>query len=207
LYSRLVWSISSIAELFAQHGKTHIKTKSELITPKRLMEGAKQMSNQPYPPNPDDPTMQIPRATSEARPRAQEPDGQQVESRAEYVEDQNLVRANLRYWITRVVYFVLGVLEVIMGLRFIFRLLGANPDSSFVMALYNLSLVFVAPFNGIFNDQAIGKTSVLEVSTLIAMVIYALIAWGLVSLSRVILAPSLTNEQRVIRSRQSRTTP
>jgi|SRR5579859_219814 len=174
---------------------------------KRPLEGAKQMNNQPYPPNSDDPTTQDPRVTYEERQQAQETHRQQVESRAEYVEDQNLMRANLRYWITRVVYFVLGLLEVIMGLRFIFRLLGANPDSSFVMALYNLSLVFVSPFNGIFNDQAISRTSVLEVSTLIAMLIYALIAWGLVSLSRVILAPSLTNEQRVIRSRQSHTTP
>jgi hypothetical protein len=165
------------------------------------------MSNLPYPPNSDDPTIQNPRTTQEARPQAPYSDGQQVESSAEFVEDKNLMRANLRYWITRVVYFVLGVLEVIMGLRFIFRLLGANPYSSFVMALYNLSLVFVAPFNGIFNDQAIGKTSVFEVSTLIAMLIYALIAWGLVALSRVILTPSLTDEQHVIRSRRSRTAP
>jgi hypothetical protein len=123
------------------------------------------------------------------------------------VEDKNLVRANLRYWITRVVYFVLGLLEVIMGLRFIFRLLGANQGSAFVVFLYDLSHVFVAPFNGIFNDQTIGNTSVFEVSTLIAMLVYALIAWGLIELSRVILAPSLTDEQRVIRSRRSHTSP
>ena len=165
------------------------------------------MSNPPYPPNPDDPTIQNPRVNYEARQQAHGTDRQQVESHAEYVEDQNLMRANLRYWTIRVIYFVLGVLEVIMGLRFIFRFLGANQDSSFVMFLYNLSLVFVAPFNGIFNDQTIGKTSVFEVSTLIAMLIYALIAWGLVALSGVILAPSPTNEQHVIRSRHSRTTP
>jgi hypothetical protein len=187
--------------------KAHSNMTLELITPKRPMKGVKQMSNLPYPPNPDDPTIQNPRATYEARQQAHDTNGQQVESHTEYVEDKNLMRANLRYWITRVVYFVLGVLEVIMGLRFIFRLLGANPDSDFVMVLYNLSLVFVTPFNGIFNDQAIGRISVFEVSTLIAMLIYALIAWGLVTLSRVILAPLLTNEQHVIRSRRSRTTP
>jgi len=130
--------------------------------------------------------------------------GQQVESRAEYAEDQNLMRANLRYWITRVVYFVLGVLEVIMALRFVFRLLGAHQTSNFVIFLYNLSHVFVYPFNGIFNDQAIGSTSVFEVSTLIAMLIYALVAWGLVALGRVIFAPSLTDDQRVILPRRSR---
>ena len=105
------------------------------------------------------------------------------------------------------VYFVLGVLEVILVLRFVFRLLGAHQDSKFVMFLYNLSHMFVYPFNGIFNDQTIGSASVFEVSTLIAMLIYALIAWGLVALGRVIFAPSLTNDQRFILSRRSRNTP
>ena len=165
------------------------------------------MSNRPYPPNPDDPTVQNPIVPHEERPEAHSTHRQQVESRSEYIEDKNLMRANMLYWVTRVVYFVLGVLEVIMGLRFIFRLLGANQDSSFAMALYSLSYIFVSPFNGIFNDQTIGKVSVFEVSTLVAMLIYALIAWGLVALSRVVLAPSLTDEQRVIRSRRSHTTP
>jgi hypothetical protein len=186
--------------------KAHINMTFELITPKRRMEGAKQMSSRPYPPNPDDPTVHDPRVMREASPQANNTGGQQIESRAEYVEDRNLMRANLRYWIARVVYFVLGVLEVIMGLRFIFRLLGANQGSPFAMFLYGLSHVFVAPFNGIFNDQAIGNTSVFEVSTLIAMLVYALIAWGLVELSKLVLAPSLTDERRVIRSRRSRTT-
>ena len=165
------------------------------------------MSNRPYLPNPDDPTVPDPRVMYRASQQAHYTGGQPVESRAEYVEDQNLMRANLRYWITRVVYFVLGVLEVIMALRFVFRLLGAHQTSTFVIFLYNLSHVFVYPFNGIFNDQTIGSTSVFEVSTLIAMLIYALIAWGLVALGRVIFAPSLTNDQRFILSRRSRNTP
>jgi hypothetical protein len=185
----------------------HSNTAFELIAPKRHMAGAKQMSNQPYPPNPNDPTIQNPRVMDGARWQARDTDQQQVESHTQSVEDGNLTRANLRYWIARVIYFVLGVMEVIMGLRFIFRLLGANQESSFVMVLYSLSHVFVSPFNGIFNDQAIGRTSVMELSTLTAMLVYALIAWGLVALSNVILAPSLTDEQRVIRSRRSRTTP
>ena len=102
------------------------------------------------------------------------------------------------------VYFLLGVLEVILGLRFIFRLLGANEGSSFTLALYNFSHVFVGPFNGIFNDQAIGSKSVFELSTLVAMLIYALIAWGLVSLCRVLLAPNYGDGRRVSTSWRSR---
>ena len=186
--------------------KVYSNTTLGLITTKWPMEGAKQVSNFPYDPyDPDDPTtVRVPAVMGEARPQAHETTGRYVESQAEYVEYPNLMRANLRFWVTRVVYFVLGVLEVIMGLRFVFRLLGANPDNDFVRVLYDLSLMFVTPFNGIFNDQTIGRTGVFEISTLIAMLIYALIAWGLVALGRVIFAPSLTDDQRVIQPRRSR---
>jgi hypothetical protein len=97
-------------------------------------------------------------------------------------------RASVRNWFATLIYFLLGVLEVILALRFIFRLLGANQNSGFIQFLYTLSGGFVGPFNGIFNDQTIGNTSVFEVSTLIAILVYALVGWGLVSLVRVILA-------------------
>lgn len=124
-------------------------------------------------------------------------DGSQVASQVEVYENKNAQRANLRYWLSTFIYFLLGVLEVILGLRFIFRLLGANEGNDFIMFLYNLSHVFVGPFNGIFNDQAIGTASVFEVSTLVAMLIYGLIAWGLVSLGRVVFAPDYSGERRV----------
>lgn len=126
-----------------------------------------------------------------------DPNGNQVARQVSVREDKNVRNANMRYWISTVVYFLLGVLEVILGLRFVFRLLGANQSSGFVTFLYGLSHVFVGPFNNIFNDQALGSSSVFEFSTLVAMVIYGLIAWGLVSLGRVAFAPTYTGSQRV----------
>jgi len=107
----------------------------------------------------------------------------------------------MRYWITRVVYYILAVLEVILLLRFIFRLLGASQGNDFVMFLYNLSHVFVGPFNGIFNDQALGR-SVFELSTIVAMLVYALIAWGIVSLGRVVFAPNYTGRESATTTRR-----
>lgn len=133
-----------------------------------------------------------------------DPAGNRVENRETVYEDPNQSRANARYWITTIVYFLLGVLEVILGLRFLFRFLGANPNNSFISFLYSLSHVFVGPFNGIFNDQALGTRSVFEISTLIAMLLYALIAWGLVSLGRVIFAPNVPGRQTVSSTRRSR---
>lgn len=129
-----------------------------------------------------------------------DPEGNRVENREEIVEDVNQSRANTRYWITTITYFVLGILEVLLGLRLIFRLLGANEYNDFITFLYTLTHVFVGPFNGIFNDQALGH-SVFEVSTLIAMLIYALLAWGIVSLGRVLFAPVLPEHRRITTTR------
>ncbi len=184
------------------------------------------MNNQPYSPDPrgyQQPPNQVPyeggaygaaddtvRSSNSAGAYAQrqresyvDPMGNQVENRMEVFEDENQRRANIRYWITRITYFVLGVLEVILLLRFLFRLLGANQGSSFVMFLYNLSHVFVVPFIGIFNDPAFGN-SVFEISTVIAMLVYALLAWGIVSLGRVIFAPNLSSRQSITTTRRGR---
>lgn len=164
------------------------------------------MSQQPYAPDPhmhNDPTYPIPVQGQQGREvnaggvhteRQQEnyidPAGNRVERRADVYEDDNVRRANIRRNIATTIYFILGVLEVILGLRFVFRLLAANEGSGFVAFLYNFSYFFVAPFQGIFNDQNPAGSSVFEVSTLVAMLIYALAAWGLASLGRVVFAPS-----------------
>jgi len=87
------------------------------------------------------------------------------------------------------IYFIFGVLDVLLAFRFIFKLLGANPSSGFVDFIYNLSAVFVAPFAGIFNTSLANgdvTTSVFEPATLVAFIVYAILAWGIVALIRVI---------------------
>ena len=87
--------------------------------------------------------------------------------------------------IKKTVYYVLGVLEVLFAFRLIFKLLGANPGSPFVSFIYTLSGIFIAPFNGIFRSavtEGIETKSVLEPTTIIAMIVYALIAYGMVRL-------------------------
>ncbi len=85
----------------------------------------------------------------------------------------------------RVVYYILGVLEVLFAFRLVFKLLGANPSSGFVSFIYSISQVFLTPFTAIFRSavtQGIETKAVLEPSTIIAMIVYALIAWGIVKL-------------------------
>lgn len=85
----------------------------------------------------------------------------------------------------RVVYYILGILETLFAFRLIFKLLGANPSSGFVSFIYTLTGVFLNPFKGIFStsvNEGIETSSVLEPSTIIAMIVYALIAYGVVVL-------------------------
>lgn len=130
--------------------------------------------------------------------------GNQIESQVEIYNNKNLSRANMRNWSITVIYFILGLLEVILGLRFIFRLLGASTSSSFTMFLYNLAHEFISPFNGIFNDQTLTTHSVFELSTLVAMLIYALIGWGLVALIGVLFPPMYNSHQQITKTRRSR---
>lgn len=93
----------------------------------------------------------------------------------------------------RIVYYILGLLEVLLGFRLVFKLLGANPGSGFVSFIYSISEVFLVPFNAIFRaaaTQGIETEALMEPSTIIAMVVYALIAWGIVKLMAIMLGRS-----------------
>lgn len=83
--------------------------------------------------------------------------------------------------IARLVLFIFGVIEVFLALRFLLLLLGANAAAGFVNFVYAVSAVFMAPFYAVLRtDQVSGAT--FEWSALIAMVVYALIAWGILAL-------------------------
>ena len=88
----------------------------------------------------------------------------------------------------KIVYYILGILEALLAFRIIFKLLGANPGSAFVSFIYNISGAFLAPFSGIFRSavtNGVETKAVLEPSTVIAMIVYALIAYGVVKLIKI----------------------
>jgi len=82
---------------------------------------------------------------------------------------------------SRIIWYIAGVIIALLGLRVLFFLLGANQGSPFVDFIYAISGVFAWPFYGIFPQPAYG-VSVLDTASLVAMVIYALIAWGIARL-------------------------
>ena len=81
----------------------------------------------------------------------------------------------------RIVWFIVGVIDAIIAIRFVLLLLGANHDAGFVDFVYSISNPLVAPFTGIFGQPTYG-VSVFEISSLLAIIIYTLIGWGIVKL-------------------------
>lgn len=90
-----------------------------------------------------------------------------------------------RYTLSNGVYFVLGVIEIVLAFRLMLKLLGANPNSGFVNFVYNISGFLNAPFKAIFHTSTNSgdvTTGVFEPATLVAMLVYAVVAWGIVEL-------------------------
>jgi len=86
------------------------------------------------------------------------------------------------------VYFLFGALEILLAFRLILKLAGASMASAFVGLIYGITGFFILPFEGIFRRgfaQGVETTSVLEPSTLVAIIVYALLAWGIVKLVRI----------------------
>jgi hypothetical protein len=83
------------------------------------------------------------------------------------------------------IYFFFGVVEVLLAFRFVLKIAGANPVSGFVRFIYGITQLLVWPFEGIFRRAAapgFEVTSIFEPSTLVAIVVYAVLAWGILQL-------------------------
>ena len=83
------------------------------------------------------------------------------------------------------IWYVYGFIAIILALRFVLKLTGANPTNSFVDIVYSISGVFSAPFDSIFGVAKTTSgaiTSVFEPSILVAIAVYALIAWAITKL-------------------------
>jgi hypothetical protein len=97
------------------------------------------------------------------------------------MDSYNPPNTKLIYRGIHIVWYILGLLEVLMAFRFVLKLLSANPEASFTKLIYNFSYPFVTPFISVFHVSQV-EGSVFEWTTLLAMLVYLLIAWGIVKL-------------------------
>ena len=81
----------------------------------------------------------------------------------------------------QVVWYIVGVLEALLAFRLVLKLLGANSAAPFTSLIYQITQVFVAPFFNVFNTTRV-EGSVFEWATVLAMIVYWLIAAAIIKL-------------------------
>jgi hypothetical protein len=71
-------------------------------------------------------------------------------------------------------------------MRFVLKLIAAKAASGFATLIYGITALFVLPFQGLIGTPTSGNT-IFEVTTLIAMAVYALVVWGIVSVIPIVM--------------------
>jgi hypothetical protein len=77
--------------------------------------------------------------------------------------------------IQQAIFLIFGILEALLGIRFVLGLFGANPTAGFAQLIYSATAPFIAPFVGLFGQPSF-EGMVLEWNALVAILVYALFA-------------------------------
>ena len=102
-----------------------------------------------------------------------------------------VVARNDTVWaVTRIVTLLFTVLEVLLLLRFILKLFGANANQQLISGLYRITEPLVRPFQGIFPEPS--GPPALDLAALLAVAFFFLIAALIVAVVRAITAPRTT---------------
>jgi hypothetical protein len=109
------------------------------------------------------------------------------------VEDINLEYRESVYKIVQFVWLLFGGLEGLIAIRMVLRLIGANPNSWFTALVYQLTDLFLWPFQSITLNPSF-QNFVLEITSLIALLVYALLGWAIVRLIWVIFYRTPTSQ-------------
>ena len=101
-------------------------------------------------------------------------------------------------WVNQIVLALLGILEIGLGLRFGLKMIAANTAAGFAEFVYGITAPFTAPFAGLVATPTSGG-NIVEVTTLIAMGVYALAVWIVLQVIGILLArPSARTVSRSV---------
>src|SRR5262245_40391121 len=100
-------------------------------------------------------------------------------------EAEQTFRSWLRLKLIQLVWLVFGIVEALLGLRFALKIIAANPDNAFASAIYNIPAPFMFPFRDLTITPS-ANGIVLELNTLIAMAVYALLTWAVFNVLAII---------------------
>lgn len=84
------------------------------------------------------------------------------------------------------IYYLVGSLGILLLLRFVLRLAGANPENVFANFIYGFSGIFTAPFETLFATPEINQGHAFDVNAIVAIIAYAVLAWLAARLVRIV---------------------
>ena len=102
------------------------------------------------------------------------------------VIDRTAEAARTAYRISAFIWLMFGILISLIGLRVFLKLIGANPGNFFAQFVYSFTDVFLWPFWGLTSNPS-ANGMVLEIPSIIALVVYAIIAWAIAKLTWLLL--------------------
>lgn len=91
--------------------------------------------------------------------------------------------------VSQIIYLIFGIIETLIAIRIILKLLAANPDAGFSHLLYGVTDPFVAFFENVFPVVQ-SRGSVLEFSSILAIIVYALLGYVIVRLVQIFGRPN-----------------
>jgi uncharacterized protein YggT (Ycf19 family) len=96
-------------------------------------------------------------------------------------------QSNTLIWIINSIFWLAGMVQILLIMRFLLRLFGANRQNQFAQLINNLSAPLVAPFSTLFiSPTSDGGASIFDVNIVIAILAYALLSYLVVALVRFI---------------------
>ncbi len=90
--------------------------------------------------------------------------------------------------LTQLAWLVVSVIDLLIVTRFVLKLLDANAANSFVDFIYDVSYPFVSLFNGIVESPTFDNGAILDVPSIIALVVWTLVAGVLIELFWILFA-------------------
>lgn len=103
-----------------------------------------------------------------------------VTRESDVVSDDDVVAVDRSplYLVERLIWFITGIILLLLSFRFILSLLGANRNNQFADFIYDASHPLVSPFFNLFSYEVIDYgVSRFELYTLFAMLVYGVVAW------------------------------
>jgi uncharacterized membrane protein SirB2 len=116
---------------------------------------------------------------------------------SERVIDPAAEKAATVGWINRLIWFIIGIMAVLLAIRFVLELAGANPAAGFAQIIDGLTDWMVAPFAGLFGapinvDAGASTTSRFAPEILVAIIVYLLIGFLITKLAELLLGTNRT---------------